>query len=55
MYSIINSSRDHYGFLIFIGRFSLKSTKGNEYILVTYDYDTNAITATPKKKDKPER
>ena len=31
------------------GRFPYKSTRGNEYIFVMYDYDSNAITATPLK------
>ena len=29
------------------GRFPHKSSRGNEYILVVYDYDSNAILTTP--------
>ena len=31
------------------GRFPYRSSRGNEYIMVMYDYDSNAILATPLK------
>ncbi len=31
------------------GRFPHKSSRGNEYLLVHYDYDSNAILAEPLK------
>ena len=31
------------------GRFPHKSSRGNQYLLVIYDYDSNAILAEPLK------
>ena len=31
------------------GRFPHKSSRGNQYLLVIYDYDSNAISAEPLK------
>ena len=37
------------GYSDLTGRFPFQSTRGNEYILVMYDYDSNAILAKPVK------
>ena len=31
------------------GRFPHRSSKGNEYLMIMYDYDSNAILAVPMK------
>jgi hypothetical protein len=31
------------------GRFPVTSSRGNKYLLVVYDYDSNAIIAEPRK------
>jgi hypothetical protein len=37
------------------GRFTVVSSKGNKYIMVLYDYDSNAILAKPiKDRTSPE-
>ena len=34
------------------GRFTYKSSRGNDYILIAYHIDANAIIEIPKKIDK---
>ena len=47
IYSI--SSKDHKAFMDLTGRFPHCSSRGNEYILVAYHYDSNAILGLPLK------
>ena len=37
------------GYMDLTGKFPYPSSRGNQYIVVTYDYDTNAILAEPVK------
>ena len=37
------------GYMDLTGRFSYRSSSGNEYIMVVYDYDSNAILTQPLK------
>ena len=41
------TSKEHRAFMDLTGRFPHWSTRGNEYILVVYDYDSNVILDTP--------
>ena len=42
---VIPFSTKNKGYMDLTGRFPYKSSRGNEYILVVYDYDSNAILA----------
>ena len=46
---VIPFSTTNKGYMDLTGRFPYKSSRGNEYILVVYDYDSNAILAEPLK------
>lgn len=46
---IIPFSQANKGYMDLTGRFPHKSSRGNEYILVVYDYDSNAILAEALK------
>ena len=48
MYYIYNSS-DGVAYTDLTGKFPYRSTKGNNYIMVAYNYDGNAILAEPVK------
>ena len=63
MQSPITNRTTHYEFLLCLsgkiytdpaGRFLVPSTKGNEYILSGYDYDSNHVFAEPMKNRKRE-
>ena len=43
--SLVPFQAKHKGYMDLTGRFPHKSSSGNEYILVVYDYDSNAILA----------
>ena len=49
IYSLIESSPTGLGYMDLTGRFPYRSSQGNEYILVGYHYDANAILAIPIK------
>ena len=49
IYSIIDSPPTCLSYIDLTGRFPYKSTRENEYILVGYHYDANAILATRLK------
>ena len=48
LYTLI-SSKEGEGFMDLTGRFPYRSASGHEYIMVAYNYDANAILATPVK------
>ena len=45
--TIIPFTESKKGFMDLTGRFPYKSSQGHEYVLVVYDYDSNAILAEP--------
>ena len=49
LYYIFDSSHDGLAYIDLTGRFPYRSARGNEYILVGYHYDANAILATALK------
>ena len=49
MYAITNPHREGKAYADLTGRFPYRSSRGNEYILVAYHYDSNAILATAIK------
>ena len=49
MAMILPFESKHTGYLDLTGRFPYRSSNGNEYILVVYDYDSNAILTEPIK------
>ena len=50
IYAIFDSSTTDLAYIDLTGRFFYRSARGNEYILVGYHYDTNAILCTAFKK-----
>ena len=48
MYYIYNSSNGM-AYTNLIGKFSYRSTRGNRYVIVAYNYDENAILTDPVK------
>ena len=48
IYSLFESDKE-LGYMDLTGRFPYKSSRGNEYIMVAYCYDGNAILAQPLK------
>ena len=48
-YATIPEQRHRLHYSDLTGRFPFQSTKGNEYILIMKDYDSNAILAKPVK------
>ena len=47
VYALIDSSRQGLAYIDLTGRFTYRFTQGNEYILVAYHQDDNAILAEP--------
>ena len=45
--TILDNSQKQKGFFDLTGRFPFPSSRGNNYILVLYDFDSNAILAEP--------
>ena len=43
MYSLYQTSNIHIAYYDLMGRFPYHSSRGNEYIMVSYHYDANAI------------
>ena len=52
IFSIIQSSHSSIGYTDLTGRFTFRSSRGNEYVLVGYHYDASVILAEPLKKGK---
>ena len=48
MYHVYNSG-DGVAYTDLTGKFLYRSSRGNNYIIVTYNYDANAILAEPVK------
>ena len=51
---ILNANNSNVGFLDLTGRFPYRSSRGNQYLLLMYDYDSNAILVEPLKNRKSE-
>ena len=49
MYTIIEHTKKGFGYVDLTGRFPYISAQGNQYILVAYGYDSNAILVEPIK------
>ena len=49
LYSLVESSPSGLSYIDLTGRFPYRSAQGNEYILVAYHYNANAILAQPLK------
>ena len=49
LYTIFDSSPTELSYIDLTGRFPYKSARGNQYILVAYHHDANAILAQPLK------
>ena len=54
IFSIVESSHTGIGYTHPTGRFPFRSSRGNEYILIGYHYDANAILAEPLKNSQDE-
>ena len=51
---IIDVNNSNTGFIDLTGKFPYRSSRGNQYILLLYDYDSNAILVAPLKNRKAE-
>ena len=51
LYAMVDSNKD-LGYMDLTGRFPYKSSRGNEYILISYNYDGNTILAEPLKIER---
>lgn len=49
MYSLVNNNKEGLGYFDLTGKFPYRSARGNQYILIGYHYDSNAILAVPIK------
>ena len=49
LYSLVESSLSGLSYIDLAGKFPYRSAQGNEYILVAYHYDANAILVQPLK------
>ena len=49
LYLLVDSSPSSLSYIDLTGRFPYRSDQGNEYVLVAYYYDANAILAQPLK------
>ena len=54
IFSVIQSSHSGIGYTDLTGRFPFRSSRGNEYILIGYHHDVNAILAEPLKNRQAE-
>ena len=52
--TIIDTSNAKTGFIDLTGRFPYRSSRGNQYLLLLYDYDSNAILVETLKNRKAE-
>ena len=53
IYTLIESSSKGMGYIDLMGRFPFRSAKGNQYIMVAYHYDANAIIGKAIKIENP--
>ena len=54
LYAMMDSDKE-LGYIDLTGRFPYKSSRGNEYILIAYNYDGNTILAEPLKIERHKR
>lgn len=51
---ILDTSNSNTGYMDLTGRFPYRSSRGYQYLLIIYDYDSNAILVAPLKNRKSE-
>ena len=51
-YAIVDPTETIAGYIDLTGRFPKRSSRGNQYIIVSYHYDANHIRAIPIKNRK---
>ena len=49
IYAMLGNNKSRKGYIDLAGKFPFVSNKGNQYILVAYNYDANHISAIPIK------